>query len=415
MTREFENMLRLFGCGALGKEPAAAWCENLRIVRSLAQRQQIWPVVYSAVLKKLKSGEVLLPDEIKASLETEYTLSIAKNLQRTEFNHATLKELSQSGVACCILKGSTLAKLYALPETRISSDTDALIDPSDEKKAIEVLKGLGYSVVLRESRDYEIKATHKVGGLLELHVGLMYKSSDDIIFENCISFKEPRIKNEDGTYTLGINDALLFTAAHFIKHFVRTGAGVRQIMDLLLYMKKYEDKADWQRFNTVMEKLRYGCLINAVKSIGVRYWGMEFKDFTPVDTKITDALLTDIENGGVFGKDEKDRMAAYNFFAKKRKNMTDGEYEKYRLNNPELPFLKKLFPEPNYVKKVYPWAGKNIVLLIFAYIKRYFSVAGGLISGKRNLQKTIYGETQKTPTEQTKKRIELMQALDIID
>ena len=95
--------------------------------------------------------------------------------------------------------------------------------------------------------------------------------------------------------------------------------------------------------------------------------------------------------------------------------MTDGEYEKYRLNNPELPFLKKLFPEPNYVKKVYPWAGKNIVLLIFAYVKRYFSIAGGLISGKRNLQKTIYGETQKTPTEQTKKRIELMQALDIID
>ena len=58
MTQEFENMLYLFGCGALGKEPENKWLTEIRKIRAKALEQQVWTVVYGAIRKKLSSNEI---------------------------------------------------------------------------------------------------------------------------------------------------------------------------------------------------------------------------------------------------------------------------------------------------------------------------------------------------------------------
>jgi hypothetical protein len=144
-----------------------------------------------------------------------------------------------------LLKGTTLAALYAEPEARISGDTDVLINSDKEDKASEVLKTLGYEVSKREEHEHHFEAKHPIGGLMEVHVELIQKSVSDMAFYNKVEYNEEFRIHQNGVKTFGFNDGLVYNAVHFIKHFVKSGAGVRHIMDMLLYMKKYEEEIDF--------------------------------------------------------------------------------------------------------------------------------------------------------------------------
>jgi len=132
MTQEFENMLYLFGCGALGRKVDASRCVDIRKIRNLAIAQNIWPIVYGAIRPLIISGEVKIPPEIISMLENANISNVAINIQKVEFTQEILKKLSAAGFEICLLKGTTLARHYYQPQERISGDTDILISPEDE-------------------------------------------------------------------------------------------------------------------------------------------------------------------------------------------------------------------------------------------------------------------------------------------
>ena len=241
MTREFENMLYLFGAAATGKEINTQYCKNLSKIRELALSQEVWDVIYAGLRPEIESGSIKLPPEIYADLEQRFMMNVALNIRRVEFNLGAIRELEKSGIKSCVLKGITIARFYKMPETRISSDMDILIDKENEDKAVEILEELGYECESRSKHDHHIKAHHKTGGLLEVHVALHSVSTNDIILGDEIHYEEEFILLEDGIYSLSVNDSLMYLSAHLIKHLIHDGAGVRQMMDLLLYMKKYEN------------------------------------------------------------------------------------------------------------------------------------------------------------------------------
>lgn len=413
MTQEFLNMLCLFGCGALGKEADKRYCENIKKIRDLAISQNAWPIVYSAIRPLIEKGEVLIPPEVYSALEKANFSNIALSIQKTEFTKGILKKLGESGVELCIVKGTTLSRLYHSPETRISSDTDVLIKTEDEKRVSEFLKHSGYEVEEREESDHHFCARHNVGGLLEVHVALIQKNDSDLAFYNKIEYNEPYITADGNIKELGINDGLKYTAVHFIKHFVKKGAGIRHIMDLLLYLKKYEDSVDAEGFYSLMKLLRYDKLIDAAKSVGVIYWGMEFKDFTPMEKSVVDEFLSDIENGGIFGYDNENRRYAYRVFSQRRAGLSDEEFKRHSVNNYGKSFARKLFPEPAYMKKIYPDA-KGLKLFI-AYFKRWYKLIKNLVSGKKKMEQYIYSVNENETSEEATNRIKLMEKLDIID
>lgn len=414
MTQEFKNMLYLFGCGATGHQPVAEHCVNIRKIRDISIAQNVWPIVYSAIRKKLSDGEVKIPDDIYSQLELAFQTNVGKTIQKNEFNKNVIKNLKQNGVECCLLKGMALASLYNIPETRVSSDVDILIPPEDEDKAEVVLKDLGYNVNKRLEFEHHSEAFHPIGGTMEVHISMMRKNWDDIIFSNKIEYCEEYISIEDGIYTLGINDTLINTVTHFIKHFVRSGAGVRHIMDMLLYMKKYESQINWEKFNSLMNELQYGKLIDTAKSVGVKYWGFEFENFTCVDAELIDLFLTDIEKGGVFGGNDAARGETYAQFTQKRKKMSALQYKKYSVSNMERTLIQKIFPEKEYMMKFYGMKNGGICSLAAAHIRRIKSVFGNILSGKIGFEQYMYGESKEI-TEQVNERIDLFRKMNIID
>lgn len=373
MTREFESMLHLFGCSALGKEVNTDYCANLSKVRELSLAQEVWDVVYAGVRKKIISGEIKIPQEIFERLEMTFTANVARNIQKVEFNLKTLKEIEKAEIKYCVLKGITVAKLYNMPEVRISSDMDILIDEKSEKQVTGILKELGYETKERAKNDHHMKAYHAVGGLLEVHVALYSIATDKIILDDEISYTEEYVRLEDGTYSLGINDALVYLTAHLIKHLINDGAGIRQMMDLLLYMKKYEKQIDWDKYNALMKKLGYDNFIAVVKGIGVKYWGMDFKDAVTEGGGIEE-LLEDCEIGGLFSMTEKDRKAFYHIYTQRRAGKNNAQHSMYRLTNSEISPIRMLFPKCESMKARFSYVDKFPVLLPIGWMHRIIEI-----------------------------------------
>lgn len=414
MTQDFENMLYLLGCGATGKEPLKEHCFNIQKIREISISQNIWPIVYSAVRKKILSGEISVPDEIYDQLEMSFQANIGKTLQKNEFNKNTIKKLEKNGIECCLFKGIALAALYDIPETRVSGDVDILIKPEKEAETINVLQKLGYSVEKRQKYDHHSSAVHPIGGEMEIHISVMRKNWDDIIFENRIKYNEEYVILENEIKTLGINDALLNVTTHFIKHFVRSGAGVRHIMDMLLYMKHYEEQINWDRFNALMDELHYRKLIDAAKSVGVKYWGFTFEDFESVDAGVLNNFIDDIERSGVFGGKDDARNETYAKFTQRRKKLSLSEYKKYSIKNMDRTLLQKLFPNKEYMKRVHKMKGDSLFSLITAHLRRIWNIIVSIINGKKDFSQYAYGESKKT-TQQVKERLNLFESLNIID
>lgn len=373
MTREFESMLHLFGCSALGKEVNIEYCTNLSKVRELALAQEVWDVVYAGIREKIISGEVKIPPEIFERLEKTFTANIARNMQKVQFNLSILKEIEKAGIKYCVLKGITVAELYNMPEVRISSDMDILIDEKDEKHVAEILKKSGYETKPRAKNDHHMKAYHAVGGLLEVHVAFYSIATDKIIFDDEISYTEDFVRLEDGIYSLGINDALMYLTAHLIKHLINDGAGIRQMMDLLLYMKNYEKQIDWNKYNALMKKLGYDTFIAVIKGIGVKYWGMDFHDAVTVGNGMEE-LLEDSEIGGLFSMTEKDRKAFYHIYTQRRAGNNNAQHSIYRLKNSETNPIRMLFPKCVSMKARFEYVDKFPILLPVGWIHRIMEI-----------------------------------------
>lgn len=414
MTRDFENMLYLFGCGALGKEPLKEHCVNIRRIRELSIEQNVWPIVYCAIRKKLESGEVKIPEEIYNNLEISFEANLAKTIQKNEFNKNVIRELKQHGVESCLFKGMSLAQLYNIPETRVSGDTDILIKPEDEKSAAQILKKLGYDVKERVTNDHHMSAVHPIGGELEVHISVMKKNWDNIIFSDKISYKEDYIYFENGIKTLGINDGLINATTHFIKHFVRKGAGVRHIMDLLLYIKKYQSQINQEQYDALMEELHYKKLIDTVKTLGTKYWGLTFENFKETDGETLDKFINDIEKGGVFGTNDLKRRETYAVFTQRRKKLSEKEYKRFSLTGMDKTLYQKIFPDKEYMKRGYGLKKAYGIWLFAAHIKRWLGIFYNIITGRKKLDTYLYGKSKDT-SGQVNERIKLFEMLDIID
>ena len=373
MSTDFVNMLYLFGASATGKEIKTQYCQNLSKIRKLALSQEVWDVVYAGVREKIATGEITVPPEVYARLEKNFMSNVAMNIRRVEFNLGTLRRLEEKGIKCCVLKGTTVARLYAMPEARISSDIDILIDAANEKQTVEILEGLGYRCENRAKHDHHMKAFHEIGGLLEVHVALHSVPTNDIILDDEIRYNEEFMLLDNGVYSLGVNDTLTYLSAHLIKHLINDATGVRQMMDLLLYMKAYESQIDWDKYNYLMKKLGYDNLIAVVKGIGVKYFGMEFDDAITQGSGLEE-LLDDCEIGGAFGYGEKDRAQFYDMYTKRRSGKSPLQHLLYRLFTAERSLFSLLFPPARAIKERFAYVQRYPILLPVGWAHRFLDI-----------------------------------------
>lgn len=394
MTQEFRDMLYLIGAEVSGKEYNPDHKLNIEGILRAAAVQGVRTLVFPQLEKRC-------PDEC-AKYTPAFWGEIGSGIRRNAFQLKTLSELKKKGIRVCLIKGIAAAATYPHPEYRISSDTDILIDEKDEAAVLAFLKENGYSVEPRRSKnEHHTKARHPIGGLLEVHVQLYSIPTQKMILSGMELYgEEYKIESFDEceVYTLGTNDALMYLTAHYLKHLVDEGGGVRQMLDLLLYMKKYESEIDFEKYNSAMQALGYEKLIDVVKAVGAMYWGM---DFPKEHRKLCEELLTDSEEYGLFGHNSGGKNGFFTVYCERRGGKMKNEAVQFF--GGERSRMRRLFPKAQgLIERGYKHAD-NKLLYPFCCIHRLFDKSFEMIFGKK-----------KRENPQVEKRLDMMKELGMI-
>ena len=392
MTRDFKRVLQILGAAINNVHTEWTQQYNIKLIKKAAASQGVWTLVYPELEKYTDTSEYL----------PEFMQMVTIGIKRTTFQLHMISELNNAGFKVCLLKGAAVAALYPHPEYRISGDTDILIKLEEEKEIIKFLEQNGYTVEKREKNDHHFKAYHPVGGLLEGHIRLYSIPTEKIILDGLELYNEEFSEMEIEGYTvpvLGLNDGLVYLTAHYIKHLVNEGGGIRQILDLFIYIEHYKNELDFERYYSVMKQLRYYKLIEVVQTIGAKYWGFDY----PIKYEdLAEEILTDSEEGGIFGFDTDSRRGFYNIYCKKRSE-NSLKSKALKAVKKEAGLKNRFFPSQSILlrNEEYKYA-KNKILLPIAWTHRLFRAV---------MKRTV----KNKKSDGVEKRLKLMRELNMIN
>ncbi|MDD6214510.1 MAG: nucleotidyltransferase family protein [Firmicutes bacterium] len=380
MTTEFLQFLYMYGCGARGISPKPCEEFDLNKIIEISGRHNAFDFVFLAINKLRESGELWgISDDAFAALNKRFLASYSSNYARRASVLKVLGQLEKSQVPYRVIKGIVLSELYSEPVVRVSCDTDVLVNPEDEKDLISRFKTMGFEFEVEKEESHHSVCRHPLAGMFEIHHRLYDEIFDDSWFENKFGLTEKPIKILAGDTmltTVGITDGFIFNLLHLIKHFLLTGTSAQQIMDVLLYAKKYNDEIDWKRTFDILNQLKYYKFFGGVLTIGTEYFGFSASDFPHfvIDKNAADNILSDLEEGGAYGALERsERDKFYHAYTAERlkKEHKNVSYEKYVAEKKHISLVTKLFSRPSVLYARYPFVGRHHWLLPIGWIMRW--------------------------------------------
>ena len=414
MNKSFEHLMYLYGCGAKGMPAKPLEDADFNEIIRLANLQGAWQTVFYAV--KSSENANLMPKELLKEYNARYLLSCISNQQKLEYINAVTQKMEDSGISVCILKGQSLASLYAQPDTRISGDVDMLVNTKDEQKAIDILRDEGFDVEIRPESSNHSKCTHPALGVIELHVSLYYDIMSDVWFDNIEMLTED-FTVINGVKTLGITDNYIYVVLHAVKHFLSNGLGLRQIMDLLLFTKEYKDKINKERVQFVFSHLKYQQFINNLYGIGIEYLGFKKDDLFECDYNKEQMLkiLEDVEIGGLFGKNESERKDFFEIYNSLRfETFKNENFTKYMTKWRRKNSMKKISLSFSNMKKHYAFLKKHPYLLPVAYAKHIFKIVKTVSKRRKLLHDSVLYKAPDNSSALVLNRLALIKDLGMI-
>lgn len=345
--------------------------------------------------------------------------AVSKNISDLSYIRCIFDEMNKNNIAFVILKGESVAAVYKEPELRISGDVDILVDEKDEEKTLGIFSKYGYSYTKRPEWGNETALYHPTRKMAEIHISLHDKSREDIFFGEVGNLTEPYMKittdNLGEIDVLSPNDGIMFLYLHFLKHFLSSGAGIRQMLDVVMYSRHYRDKINWDKFFEKLESIHYLQLYSYILSAAVKYMGFKKEDLPKVDYDFdrADAVVADLQNCGIFGHNEAD-LAQFKLIYEKRRNEKYGfvNYDNYKKRY-NLSKIKLIFPPLGEMRKKYKYLEKHYYFLPFAWLHRIVSAGFGLITKRKNIG-TYMNINSVTTNKAIESRMKLMEELDII-
>ena len=296
-------------------------------------------------------------------------------------------KFEEAGVKNQPMKGAVLRFVYPSPELREMSDLDILISVDDMDKGINILKECGYT--LKESIKHHSIYIKRPFMVIEAHHAMYDKTVDkkqEGYFKN---FIRARLKKDHQyTYEFGLEDFYIYMIAHMAKHFYQTGCGIRHLVDIYVYLNRYEKEMD--RVYIEKELKECGILTFALHMEKLAFSWLEG---TEENTLYSDMFLYMIDSG-IYGKDEN---GIWNKLAEDDKqNISRSRLKRWYL-----------FPPLYYMSEYYPYLVHKPWLLPWAWFVRGIE---GMVKNKGVCKRRMIEEIDM---EKVKKLKEIYKAVDL--
>lgn len=282
--------------------------------------------------------------------------NLAQNVLQIEARAETFHSLYKSGIRFLPLKGFELKQLYNRPEFRQMSDIDILIDPENAALIQPLMSSLGYKCVKNIGSYEEYVKPPCI--TVEFHKLLF--STDKLKFEYYKKLWEKAVPDEEnpGALKLSPEDFYIFQMVHLWKHFIGLGSGVRSIMDIYVYMKKFQDSMDWNYIRQELKKLELDDFSGKMESLS-QYWFGNPDAQKNITVDGISELQRNIFFSGVYGSRESKKLKEMDSL-----QTQNGARQKIKY------IRKRIFAGRRELEYSYPILKRIPVLLPFCWIHR---------------------------------------------
>lgn len=255
--------------------------------------QNIAGLVFSAISKL--PGDKRPGQELYAKWQQMMLETIAlSGRQYGEFLSVS-KAAAQRGLVLAGLKGCIIRELFPVPELRTMSDYDVLTRPEnlDEVKAFfaergyEVKKDVSGTICEKSIFYWEISTT------VEKEFRTKPHKYNKMFFDAVVC--------ENGIYTVKPTQFFLQLIIHTGKHYIGTGAGVRNLADIALYAKVHGAEIDFDAVKAACGEQNYLNICRYILSALRLFYGVETDGEEHFGEEKTAEFVEYMLLNGVFG------------------------------------------------------------------------------------------------------------------
>ena len=229
---------------------------------------------------------------IKARLATDTFIDLGQRQQVKNISN----NLENYGVDYMLMKGSILKEIYPKSVLRQMGDIDLMIYDQTMNRSRELFKFMGYELIDSvKIHDVYRKEPHWI---VEAHWALFDKNVDKKIYDY---YQVKRATLKEGTkacYQLSIEDFYVYMIAHMAKHFYENGCGIRNLVDIYVYLEHFKNKLDYEKLETELEVC--GLSSFEFQSRRLAYDWLEKKELDSLEKSLFYFML----DCGVYGKGE---------------------------------------------------------------------------------------------------------------
>lgn len=350
MPATYEYLFQLISASFSGSTPPekpedVAWNELFRE----AKRQNVLMLAYESIkrLQEKPNAEQLSRWELQSSKQ------ITKSINQSIEIDKLLDYFECNGIDVLPLKGYILRDLYPRRELREMSDFDLLVRDDRSDKMKQIMHELGFE--FHSSDDNHTGYRKPPYVMIELHYKLLpdfckYISFRDGIWERC------RLCNgKKHIYEMTTEDYLVFNLVHLVKHYRYAGCGIRFLVDIFAFLRKYDDQLNKDLFWEEIEK-------RELRSFAETVFCLERAVFHgETETKEAQQLLEHMISLGTFGSNKGRTMNIIDQLTPKNGNRKIGKLRYY---------LRIVFPPVSEMKCSYPVVEKAKFLLPVFWVCR---------------------------------------------
>lgn len=293
-----------------------------------------------------------LPDQWKNTMRQRVMVSISKTVAQVSELKEMKKRFEEEGIVNQPMKGAWMKFVYPSPEMREMSDIDVLIRQDCMVKAATELQEMGYKLV-SSIKHHDIYSRPPFMSI-EAHRAMYDKTVDKDQYNYFSDFT--RAKLVEGckyTYNFDINDFYIYMIAHMAKHFYTMGCGIRNLLDIYVYLEAKGKELNREYVNQELDKIGLRTFTEQMEALA--YAWMEQGECTELQQYIFDYMV----ESGIYGKDEN---GIWNKFAEEK--MKGKEVSRFRLK------LWYYFPPIYYMSEYYPYLEKYPYLYPWSWIVR---------------------------------------------
>lgn len=357
--KEVDYLIHLLSCALNQRKPVAQEDVDYSALLSLAKKHQVYNIIFPLI-----KDDPSVPEEQKQAFRnyhmSELTRMIAINNERSNI----FDELDEKGIKYMPLKGLIIKNYYPKESMRQMSDNDILFDSNFRDDVASIMKANGYKTTAtgENSDDYH-KAPYST---FEFHRTLFYNLHDFCPTFDGLWDRATADDERPFMYHMGLDDVYIYSVCHMYKHFSTAGCGVRFLADHYLFLKKENDKLNWDYINSFFEKYNISEYEKSSRLLAFKLF--DEKELDDEDIKLFETYI----NFGIYGDGN---IQLGNDIEK----LADGG----SINKAKKKYIfSRLFPPKAKMIADHRILEKHPYLLPFMYIYRLFR---GLFNSKKTL------------------------------